>query len=40
MAGCMSPISDKVRPNSYLDHPRREIVTTDGQQLTLSIRPS
>ena len=33
--GLYVPISDKVRPNPYLDHPRREIVTTDGQQLTL-----
>ena len=34
--GLYVPISDKVRPNPYLDHPRREIVTTDGQQLTLT----
>lgn len=33
--GVYVPISDTVQPNRYLEHPRRDIVTTDGQQLTM-----
>jgi hypothetical protein len=33
--GVYVAVSDKVQPNSYLEHPRRDIVTTDGQRLTL-----
>jgi signal transduction histidine kinase/DNA-binding response OmpR family regulator len=33
--GVYVPVGDKVQPNPYLDHPRRDLVTTDGQHLTL-----
>jgi two-component system sensor histidine kinase/response regulator len=33
--GVYVAVSDKVQPNSYLEHPRRDIVTTDGRRLTL-----
>ena len=33
--GVYVPVSDKVQPNPYLEHPRRDIVTTDGRHLTL-----
>jgi signal transduction histidine kinase len=29
------PVSDKVPANPYLEHPRRDVTTTDGQRLTL-----
>jgi len=33
--GVYVPISPQTQPNAYLDHPRRDITTTDGTQLTL-----
>ena len=33
--GVYVPVSDKVQPNPYLEHPQRDIVTRDGRQLTL-----
>ena len=33
--GVYVPVSDKLLPNPYLHHPRRDVTTTDGQQLTL-----
>jgi signal transduction histidine kinase len=33
--GVYVPVSPKVQPNPYLDHPRRDLTTTDGQALTM-----
>lgn len=33
--GVYVPVTKETQPNPYLDAPRRDIVTTDGQQLTL-----
>ena len=33
--GVYVPVSPKVQPNPYLEHPRRDLVTTDGQALTM-----
>ena len=33
--GVYVPITETIKPNPYLNHPRRDITTTDGQQLTL-----
>jgi two-component system sensor histidine kinase/response regulator len=33
--GVYVPVNDKIQPNPYLDHPRRDLVTTDGQRLTM-----
>ena len=33
--GLYLPVSEKLQPNPYLDHPRRDLITTDGQALTL-----
>lgn len=33
--GLYVPVSPKVRPNPYLEHPRRDLTTTDGQALTM-----
>lgn len=33
--GVYVPVTDSTQPNPYLHHPRRDVTTTDGQQLTL-----
>jgi signal transduction histidine kinase len=33
--GVYVPVTDKTRPNPYLEHPRRDLTTTDGQALTM-----
>ena len=33
--GVYVPVSDKAQPNPYLEHPRRDVTTTDGRKLTL-----
>ncbi len=33
--GLYVPVTDKTPPNPYLKHPRRDLTTTDGQQLTM-----
>jgi PAS domain S-box-containing protein len=33
--GVYVPVTDKVRPNPYLDVPHRDVITTSGQKLTL-----
>ena len=33
--GVYVPVSPKAQPNPYLEHPRRDVTTTDGQRLTL-----
>ena len=33
--GVYVPVTEKIQPNPYLEHPRRDLLTTDGQQLTL-----
>ena len=33
--GVYAPITEKTRPNEYLEHPRRDLETTDGQRLTM-----
>ena len=33
--GVYVPVTDKTRPNPYLQHPHRDVQTTDGQKLTL-----
>ena len=33
--GIYVPVSERTPPNPYLDHPRRDLTTTDGQQLTM-----
>ncbi len=33
--GVYVPVGNKIQPNPYLEHPRRDVVTTDGQHLTL-----
>ena len=33
--GVYVPVGDKIQPNPYLEHPRRDLTTTDGQQLTM-----
>ncbi|MFC5302365.1 ATP-binding protein [Azospira restricta] len=33
--GVYVPISEQVQPNPYLEHPRRDIETRDGQKLTM-----
>ena len=33
--GIYVPVGEKVQPNPYLEHPRRDLTTTDGQQLTM-----
>ncbi len=33
--GVYVPVTDKAPVNPYLDHPRRDLVTLDGQQLTM-----
>ncbi len=35
MGGLYVKITDEVRPNPYLDVPKRDVVTTDGDRLTL-----
>ena len=33
--GVYVPVTEKTQPNSYLKHPRRDLVTDDGQRLTM-----
>ena len=33
--GVYVPVTDQIQPNPYLDHPRRDLVTTDGLRLTM-----
>ncbi|MDZ7924128.1 MAG: hypothetical protein U5M23_08710 [Marinagarivorans sp.] len=33
--GGVYAVTEKLKPNPALDHPRRDITTTDGQQLTM-----
>ena len=33
--GVYAPVNEKLAPNPYLDHPRRDLQTTDGQRLTM-----
>lgn len=33
--GVYAPITEKTQPNEYLEHPRRDLETTDGQRLTM-----
>jgi two-component system sensor histidine kinase/response regulator len=33
--GVYVPVTESVKPNPYLDHPRRDLTTTDGMQLTM-----
>ena len=33
--GVYVPVTETLKPNAALDHPRRDITTTDGQQLTM-----
>lgn len=33
--GVYVPVTDATRPNPYLEHPRRDLTTTDGQELTM-----
>jgi two-component system sensor histidine kinase/response regulator len=33
--GVYVPVNNDLQPNPYLDHPRRDLVTTDGQRLTM-----
>ena len=33
--GIYLPVGDKIKPNPYLEHPRRDLVTTDGTRLTM-----
>jgi two-component system sensor histidine kinase/response regulator len=33
--GLYVPVGDKIQPNPYLEHPRRDLVTADGQALTM-----
>ena len=33
--GVYVPVSDRVQPNPYLKHPRRDLTTDDGQRLTM-----
>ena len=33
--GVYVPVGEKIEPNPYLEHPRRDLVTTDGQRLTM-----
>jgi signal transduction histidine kinase len=33
--GLYLPVGEKLQPNPYLEHPRRDIVTSDGQKLTM-----
>lgn len=33
--GVYVPVTPEIQPNPYLDHPRRDLVTTDGQRLTM-----
>ena len=33
--GIYLPVGDKIQPNPYLDHPRRDLLTTDGTRLTM-----
>jgi two-component system sensor histidine kinase/response regulator len=33
--GVYVPVNNDIQPNPYLDHPRRDLVTTDGQRLTM-----
>lgn len=33
--GVYLPVGDKLQPNPYLEHPRRDLVTSDGQALTM-----
>ena len=33
--GVYVPVSDKAPVNPYLDHPRRDLITTDGKRLTM-----
>jgi diguanylate cyclase (GGDEF)-like protein len=34
LGGIYAPVTDRLQPNPYLDDPRRDLTTTDGQQLT------
>ncbi len=34
LGGIYAPVTDRLQPNSYLDDPRRDLTTTDGQRLT------
>lgn len=33
--GVYVPVTEKTQPNPYLNHPRRDLVTTDGRRLTM-----
>lgn len=33
--GVYAPVTEKTQPNPYLTHPRRDLLTADGQQLTM-----
>lgn len=33
--GVYAPVTEKTRPNEYLEHPRRDLETTDGMRLTM-----
>ena len=33
--GVYVPVTPETQPNPYLDHPRRDLITRDGQQLTM-----
>ena len=33
--GVYVPVTEETQPNPYLNHPRRDLVTTDGQRLTM-----
>ncbi len=34
LGGIYAPVTEQLQPNPYLDDPRRDLTTTDGQQLT------
>ena len=34
LGGIYAPVTDRLQPNPYLDDPRRDLTTTDGQRLT------
>ena len=34
-SGVYVPVTGTTQPNPYLDHPKRDVVTSDGQRLTL-----
>ena len=33
--GIYVPVTQRVEPNPYLDHPKRDLTTTDGVELTM-----